>query len=913
MTLKYLYIILLCCLWMCDEVSGQPNTACLYKIDINTDKNNTHINLQTNCKLNDYDIAWVHIGVLHEQGIDSVIHKKIVLSKKDIDENLQLQLALADWQKKGISNHIETYQALPFGVYKISLTLLNAKDTIQFSDEIRPDSLLHKNHTLYKQVHALLNKKLSNAFFTTKMNMVFAKYGLSYHWKELNDNYKEVLLYDNEKFFGKLKFALNDHNQFAIIKNDIEQNINAFNFRKSILSLFTEMEEEQQNDTISGYLHILGNSSNQQELNADFQNTFYELEGNVNMELLGIPVNVQGYYTSQDKNRILKSSYFSLHYDKEKMAEKVQKVLQNYNEAGAKVKATDGIYKQYYHKLLQELYKEKDALIRNVKQSINDTVRQLYDHTRHPYDSAAQALGGSLSEQQQSMQHYQDSIQNTMQVVERKTEQLQHYQDSIQNTLQLVERKIEQLQQLIDKAEKLQAFDSVKMATTQKYKDMDRNDPSAAYAVIDVLYPDNHVTKTLKKLNSLNIGMIQDNISKHTNSGQLMSGLNIGYDFGLFDASLSAGKINNIDFNNHKKRYWVGALKLVSKEFLRQNIGLLYYTYQPNKDSTYVYNKETANKPSNQIIGGSYKLNLDNFVIDAEFSSLYYKNSQQQLLDHSAYFIQSGGKIWQDKIVLQAKYESIGKDFINETNVFNIKNIATLTTNAQFSLMRDFIKGNISYTLLQQQQHNQTGQNKKWGFELRTESKRFPKVLVAYKPFTTFKTISDSFALQPVNLFGNIKMLRLDYQYRYKKHMLKLVLNGQVQQNILDTIQYLNKNWNVSMHYQNSSHATYINIGRMALKSNMDFQNILLNNNTYYIIGYQTNIASTIATNISLNMAFDENVISKYGMSVFVNKSFKWTKAQLLIGGSWNYYKLLPQPQIYNVQLGFRLPFEFKR
>lgn len=108
-------------------------------------------------------------------------------------------------------------------------------------------------------------------------------------------------------------------------------------------------------------------------------------------------------------------------------------------------------------------------------------------------------------------------------------------------------------------------------------------------------------------------------------------------------------------------------------------------------------------------------------------------------------------------------------------------------------MFKSFLTVGIDYYYLVQSSLSYSGSNTKWGFDIRTHSKRYPSISIAYKPYSTFRTFSDTFSIPQRPMFGAVFTGKANYQFKRSGKSWRFVLLLNTNKTVADTVSYANK------------------------------------------------------------------------------------------------------------------------
>src|SRR5690606_8508328 len=95
----------------------------------------------------------------------------------------------------------------------------------------------------------------------------------------------------------------------------------------------------------------------------------------------------------------------------------------------------------------------------------------------------------------------------------------------------------------------------------------------------------------------------------------------------------------------------------------------------------------------------------------------------------------------------------------------------------------------VTYNVMQQKSMAVKSTHAKWGFDIATHSKRFPSVSFSYKPFSTYRSLSDTFSIPQKPILGEVWLGKLSYQIKKQDYILRLTAVYNKNTSLMDTIE----------------------------------------------------------------------------------------------------------------------------
>src|SRR5690606_26159221 len=105
---------------------------------------------------------------------------------------------------------------------------------------------------------------------------------------------------------------------------------------------------QQKNKEIKGSISLSTHLSNGQEAYGEQENNVYDLYGQMEVPILGMAFQLDGFYTSQDKGRVAKASYFHWHYDANEAKSTLMALISSYRDRYQQSSSSLGVFEQIY-------------------------------------------------------------------------------------------------------------------------------------------------------------------------------------------------------------------------------------------------------------------------------------------------------------------------------------------------------------------------------------------------------------------------------------------------------------------------------------------------------------------------------------------------------------------------------------
>ncbi|MNS22963.1 hypothetical protein D3C72_547680 [compost metagenome] len=454
------------------------------------------------------------------------------------------------------------------------------------------------------------------------------------------------------------------------------------------------------------------------------------------------------------------------------------------------------------------------------------------------------------------------------------------------NKIQALEEKIRRYEKLVQQYKQnlhydsLLAYDQLKDLNNidkMSYKDISRKAAG--------LLPEGKAKTFIAGLTSFDAGIFPKYISRYTQSGQMMKGLDAGYDIGFAEIGGGYGNTEFVDRTGTVETYKAYNLRMTSKPVKQQQLGFVYYGYSPSKrwlKNDDFFKGTDLSLPSFRnpisIVSATYTGTFGKDIhVEGEYAfSNQQRNTSSQYTDQSnaaiawkersAYALKADGSLLNNNILLRGEYEYAGKHFENNTLPMMLSGTERLQLGAEGNLFRSFLRMNVEYNYMIQQNFTNTGKNAKWGFALSTHSKRYPSVSVSYKPFTTFRTFTDTLNVPQKPVLGEVWTAKANYQIKKKTYALRFSLVYNKNTSILDTLNYSSSMLQLNTLYSTSSQSLMLTLGRSGIQStSITVPYPAFNNSSYLMLSGTQQFSKGTGAGLSTDIAVNEAGLAKYG------------------------------------------------
>ncbi|RYD98698.1 MAG: hypothetical protein EOP54_06785 [Sphingobacteriales bacterium] len=805
---------------------------------------------------------------------------------------------------------------LPVGSYYCNILIRTGSDTLshqQFIKQVDPGiaagakfkgnilNLLQQSATGQQ----LLNEKSLSALnqsYKDKATNLLSRSGrkLDKYLGSRNLSYQEsrsgnaaiLKFYSDTLFMGSMELPAEQ--SFSINHKQEKQKLRAFasdltntglETMESLHSQFRKIGERQEEEKeLIGNLFLGANTGNGQERNSMQDNNYYELGGDINLPVMGIPVQLTGFYTSQDRGRQAKASNFKISYDAAKAKEQLTELVTAFSGQYENVKSRGTSYGMVYQQYIQSLKSEQGNVLQQMKgqvsglgntditalseaklkQLLAEQIQDIEVKARSKADSSGDIAGAKA---------YADSL---------KTQATAKYEQAMQQyeKLKSYQEKIEHYSTLLEQYAKMVHYDSLMAYSKVKdLKDIESMSTKDMARKAGAILPEGKAKSFLTGLTNLDVGMLTHYVSDYTQSGQMMKGIDLGYDLGVAAIGASYGNTEYIGRSGDIEKYKVLGLRSMFKPVAKQHLGLIYYNYSPArnlfKDTAFFrpefFSVSNFDQPTH-ILSLTYNGEIGKSIRtvgEYAFSNQQYEQEErpsgQGMLQRSAYNFGIEAAVPKTNVNINAAYEYVGKAFENNTMPVLMAGTQRAKIGGDGIFFNSFLKLAVEYSYLLQSNFTNTGRNNKWGFTVATQSKRYPSVSLSYKPFATFRTFEDTLQIQQKPVVGEVWTGKLNYQIKRKHYSLRFALVGNKNNSILDTLKYGSTMVQFNTIYTTAKTNLSANIAYSSINTGIQDAILPAFNNSINIGLAGGRNLKMVSLNGTVDMGFNESGICKYG------------------------------------------------
>lgn len=775
----------------------------------------------------------------------------------------------------------------PVGNYRL-YTLIKPLDLAKTQTAVysfNQDSSLSQNSKLYRRLtgQSKLYKRLNYSGSKSKVRVVdfqINRYAKAHQLEVVKSSAIKGIKYSVYSK-GILLGSIATDDKGVLTRNRVAANI------KEQLTLMTEFKESEQSETESKGIEGIISSSTSLNTNQDpFANTdnnYWELKGSVTVPIATLPIQLEGYYTTQDRSRTIKSSYFKVHYDvttlKQDLIKKVDKYKQKYQQSCSKTIGMNGLYQKTLNGL-----EHQSALL---KDQINSEETRIAEQASTKLDSSEQELKSHAPKPSLKSSEV-DSLKSEVVEKRRKLEELN--------------AKIEKYNKLLDQNKDCQYFDSAlaykKLSGQQSLDDISYK---RLLKQSTELFPDGKFKKAVCGITEFDAGVFSKYQSKFTMPGQNMKGFGMGYEMGIYTLNCTVGKTQFIGRDGGMEHFTTYATQLKLNAKSNNELSLHYYAYTADlavrTSSNFINNMElqrpTLNEPQQIIsITDQYKptewLSINGEV--ASSSKNITKMDIGKLQNSSAVDLSADLFVPNSTYKAEIHFESTGQDFENKTMPINLKGSQRISVANSIDVLKSFLSVGVNFNYLAQQQFNQLGRNIKYGVDIATHSHQYPNLSFSYKPYSTFRSFSDTFLTSQRPLFGSVLSTSIKYQFKKERNRWLFSINWNQCKTVADSQMIQNTVVQGMVNYSKNSLSTILIVGlneqhglnENLAAGNMRFAQLLFN----YKLGKGTRIS------LGQEVGWTFFGFSKFGTSISGSYQSRRAPIVAVLSLRSNYFKV---------------------
>lgn len=685
----------------------------------------------------------------------------------------------------------------------------------------------------------------------------------------------------------------------------------------SLQAQFREMSKESRdNKELAGEISLSGYTSNSPDPGSVQDRRYYELRGMLSFPLLDIPFNLDGFYTSQDRNRQAKAGYLHFSYDAEKAKEQLMKLVGSYNnryrQALAGGQSYELVYGTYTAALEQQKRQMEDSLKRqlaipgvDISSFSEAAMEQLLQEKA---SAAAAKLGDTLAGAAYGSDAAGTGRELAAQGMAARKKGEETYTAMMERyrKIRSLEERIRSYRQMLEQYRSNNYYDS--LSAYGKLKDLDYSDQESYRTIArkaSGILPEGKAKSALNGLTSFDAGIFPKYVSGYTLSGQTLKGLDIGYDLGAAEVGLSYGRTEFISRSGEVEQYKAYGFRARSRPLMGQRFGFVYYGYTPSgklSGGDGFFRDVSVSLPSFRnpvhIISGTYSGQIVRTIqLEGEYAVSVKQGQSEEAArqlhtsDRSAYNIKGTGTFLSGMLDLEAGYEHAGRAFENNTLPVTMAGTDRVLLKAQASLFGSFLKAGAEYHHLTQHNFASVAGNTRWGFHIATRSKRFPSFALSYKPFATFRSFDDTLNIQQKPLIGDVWTGKASYQFKRQGRVFRFSLVYNRNNSIMDTVNYSSTLWQFNTIYSFKALMLSFNLGGSDIRTDyLVTAWPAFHKSQFAGLAASGAAGSRLQLNGGLDLARTDMGISRYGLSAGLGYGFVRLPLRLRLNGRYARY-----------------------
>lgn len=704
---------------------------------------------------------------------------------------------------------------------------------------------------------------------------------------------------------------LND-NSSALVSNELE----GFTGVGAQLKELNTKKDKQ--TRVKGTVDVSTYRATTQDPQSAIEQNYTEFLVNTDVELMGMPFNVEGFYTTQDQNRKAKASYFRFHYDVTAAKSKLQDAINAYksklSETGGKGQGLESIYGSY----AKNLETQKSSLL-------NKMARE-YEVDPTAITKSGGNVDKLLSEEDLTPSGSSNDTGKVAKALARKQKLQKDKKDIAERYQKILElqQKAEKYYKLLDNYRTRTHLDSA--VNYKKIAGLDNKDASykdMSQAAIGIL-PEGKAKSFATGLTSFDAGIINKYESDYTMAGQTMKGVSLGYDLGVCKTGITVGSTEYISREGNVDHYSSMLLRVDNKGRKNHKVGVIASMTTPSNamtvDENFIGQHSIRypgfNRPTyigSIVYEGKIGKQLN---IQSELASSFKKDQATKFdMAHSALTNTIDYAIPKTTVNINGTWEHLGHSFENNALPYIRSGTERYTLGTGMDLFRSFLSLKIDYNYLVQQNLSSTGYNRRWGFDARTHSRRYPNVSLSYKPFATFRSLSDTLQIAQRPVQGEVWTARVSYQIKRKQTVHRFTLTYNRNSSTSDTISYTSSMAQAGYMYTVPGLSLNVSLSKIGMPSGFT-------DSTGATSSYVSNISisKTIGKYVTVMLGPDL-AVCRWGMqriSGTAGITFKFPNKPIMLRGMFRYssYKLNETAvplELYAGQFGVNWQFKAEK
>jgi hypothetical protein len=734
---------------------------------------------------------------------------------------------------------VQLTDKLPVGLYDISVKTLNlqantvdsvyeiwlvdsniaAKSPLINSiskgvvESIKAKTSMHNYITKLAKSKDLVVQKKMLSFVESEINIALRKLDTKLSYQKKLDQY---YFYFDTLFIGKCEISVSSLTK-AIVQKQGEKYISIINDKAEneiveVNSVFADSYKkflEKLNSNSTDNVVTLRTFAGNQQFDYNTNNPFFaELDFTSSTKLAGLPLQIQGFITTQDLGRKTRSSTVKVNLDfdqikqmlsestsdlKSLVADRKNKLLQlsdNFEKSSEALATKDLKTKAALRKLLNlPLETNIDSIYMLLKdsalQKVDSLVVVVYDSIKLINKSEPSTVDslqeivlnnvGYLELQKQKRQAQINELIAKYQLVKASVDSLVRQSDTIRTRLTEYKGFLANLQNS-------NYFDSILINSAQNKTNSMRASIINAASNKAAIQKERLLTG-LDKFENLQLGILNPMHGKYSLDGQNLTGINATVSMAKIEASLCAGQSSAIERSNYLSRYNCLLAKSMYVNRAGGKIGLSYYSYsiaQTQIDSSLFTNFRNLQKLKVPALRNTiYSMHFADLRFFKNFTwqgELAFCNGQKPEKISNNTVVSNlavNGLLAYDinklNLELQIAFEFVGPYFNNATLLFLRRNYAMFSPSIKGNFYRHSIHYHLTANALNQGLLDTNARKSlKAGIDLHTSFKKLPNISLSYKPYSTFQNLEDTFATRQRLNFGSVTAGKISFQFKNK-------------------------------------------------------------------------------------------------------------------------------------------------
>jgi hypothetical protein len=405
-------------------------------------------------------------------------------------------------------------------------------------------------------------------------------------------------------------------------------------------------------------------------------------------------------------------------------------------------------------------------------------------------------------------------------------------------------------------------------------------------------------------LTSLDIGIFSKQISEYTLNGQAIKGVDVGYDLGVCETGFTYGRVEYVSRDGMMDKYSGYSGRVSFKPVKGHKTSLIYFGYTPssrmlNEDGFFkdvdIHMPAFKNNPINILSVAHSGEVSKNIKVGGEIATSYrmiddFKREDTKIKDKMSYRIEAEGPIPQTTVDLKGGYERVGKHFENNTLPLTLSGTERYSTGATGQFLNNFLTLGVEYNYLVQQNFASKSVNSKWGFEVKTTSRRYPSASLSYKPFTTFRSFADTLSMPQRPILGEVWLGKLSYQIKNNVSALRLTAIYNRNTALVDTMESNSNIKQLNAIYTRGK----VNLMLSAGQTQMSAGNIspMHGKSNFLAVGAGYNLNSQWNVSAGQDIGTTKGRVSRYAANLGCSYRFRNVPLSIRSGFRYNTYKI---------------------